>query len=363
MGILARYIMSEIFKLMIPIWLVLAFLILIMEWLANLFKENASTSTILLLYSYKLPTYLQLVFPVAVLFSCLAVFGSMNRNREIVAAQSLGTTVRRLWLPAVAAIALASLPYLWLTTEVAPWGMRRHYETYDQKVLHVPSRFSQIRQEKIWYRNQDILYNVRYFASDKNELYDVTIYTFDDNFQIAQTIYANSATWNGSNWVLSDGTINLTDKRLEFPLSQKFKTRSTSLIEEPKTLKRVEFNAETMGQGELGRAIKRHHALGINTVKWEVSYQSRFSFFLISFIFLFLAFPRALRFRRGSGAARDGVFVAGVCLTYWLLFNLGINLGNAGKLNPVLAAWGPSLIFMIGVYFYNRSRNLRTESE
>ncbi len=363
MGILSRYIIKEILKLLIPIWGALAFLIFIMEWLANLFRMNAPTPVVLLLYSYKLPSYLQLVFPVAVLFSCLAVFGGMNRAREIVAAQSLGVSPQRLWFPAVLATALMTLPYLWITTVVGPWGLRQHYETYDKKVMLKDSRFSRIRQEKIWYRNQDILYNVRYFEPDKNELVDVTIYTFDENFQIAQTIFATRAAWDGSEWILTDGTVSLTDKRLDFPLTQKFKTRSTKLIEDPKTLHRVEFDVETMSQGELWRTIKRQQALGINTQKWEVTFHSRFSFFLISFIFLFLAIPRALRFRRGSGAARDGVFVMVVCLVYWLLFNLGLSLGNAGKIPPVLAAWAPSMLFLSGVYFYNRSRSLKSESE
>lgn len=363
MGILGRYILKEILKLLLPIWLALAFLIFIMEWLANLFRMHATTSTVLILYSYKIPSYLQLVFPVAVLFSCLAVYGAMNRAREVVAAQSLGVSSQRLWLPAVVVTAMLTLPYLWLTTSVGPWGLRKHYETYDRKVMHGDSRFSRIRQEKIWYRNNDILYNVRYFEPEKNELVDVTIYTFDENFQIAQTIYATRAAWNGEEWILTDGTISLTDRRLEYPLLQRFKTRSTRLIEEPKSLQRIEFNVETMGQSELARAIEKHRALGINTQKWEVIYHSRFSFFLISFIFLFLAIPRALRFRRGSGFARDGIFVLVVCLVYWLLFNLGLNLGNASKLPPIVATWAPSVLFLTGVYFYNRSRSLRAESE
>jgi len=363
MGILGRYILFEILKLLVPIWFVLAFLIFILEWIGRMFTIKASAGTLLMLYAYKLPSFLQLVYPIAVLFSCLAVYGAMNRHREIVAAQSLGSQRRALWLPAVIAITLTSIPYLWLTNELSPWGMRKHYETYDREVLSKPSRFAQIRQEKIWYRNQDVLYNVRYFDPGKNELYDVTIYTFDANFQIAQTIAAERATWNGLRWVLTNATLALTDKRLDYPLTLTYKTRETTLIEEPHNLKRIEFNAETMGQSELRRAIERHRALGINTVEWEVIFQSRFSFFLISFIFLFLAFPRALRFRRGSGAAADSIFVAVVCLVYWLLFNFGISLGNVGKISPVIAAWGPSMIFMVGIYFYLRSRNLRSESE
>jgi lipopolysaccharide export system permease protein len=362
MGILGRYIIREILKLLFPIWLGLGFMLFLLEWLAQVFNVNAPAATVLSLYFYKLPFHLQLCFPIAVLFSCLVVLGTMNRAREAVAVQSLGLRMRAMVLPAAIAVAIASFPFYWVINSLSPWGMRKHYEIYDREVLHVPSRFSQVRQEKIWYRNRDVLYNVGFFDHEKSELYDITLYTFDDDFHIAQTISAKSATWNGTNWILKDGHINLTDKRLEAPVSERFQSRSTRLMEAPKALARVELNADTMGQDELIKFIRRNHALGINTSRWEVVYQSRFSYLVIPFVFLILAFSRALRFRRAEGVARDAAFVAAVSLVYWLLFNLGINLGNVGKLPPVVAAWGPSMLFASAMALFWRTRNLQSES-
>jgi len=354
MGILWAYIIREILVVLFPVWAALGFLLFVLEWLAQVFNLKTTAGTALLLYLYKIPSHLQLVFPVAVLFACLAALGAMNRAREIVAAQSFGISSRKILLPVLSAVALASLPYYWVTDHLAPWGMLKHYELLDTRVKQVPSRFSQVRQEKIWYRNQEVLYNVGFFAAEKNELHNVTIYTFDDDFHVVQTITAAKATWNGNNWVLSDGSISLLDRRLETPLVEPFRTRSTRLIEDPRTLKRVEFNAETMNQSELHSAIARHRALGINTAQWEVLFHSRFTFYLISFIFVLLAFPRALRFSRVGSAAKDGVFVAGTCLAYWILFTFGANLGNAGRLNPVFSVWAPPLVFLVGVALYNR---------
>lgn len=354
MGILGGYIIREILVLLFPVWLSLGFILFVLEWLAQVFNLRTSAATALLLYLYKIPSHLQLVFPVAVLFACLAALGAMNRSREIVAAQSFGVSSRRILIPVLVAVAIASLPYYFVTDRLAPWGMVKHYELLDTQVKHTASRFSKVRQEKIWYRNQDVLYNVGFFAADTNELRDVTIYTFDDEFHVVQTITAARATWNGTNWVLSEGSISLVDKRLETPLVEPFHTRSTRLIEDPKQLKRVEFNAETMNQSELAAAISRHRSLGINTAQWEVLFHSRLTFYLISFIFVMLAFPRALRFSRTGSTAKDGVFVAGTCLSYWILFTVGANLGNAGRVSPAVAVWTPALAFLVGVVLYNR---------
>lgn len=363
MKILGRYVVTEIFKILFPVWFAMGFMLFLLEWMGQVFKVQTSGTTLLMLYLYKVPAHLQLVFPVAVLLSCLVVLGAMNRAREIVAAQSLGAPIRALLMPACMAVLFAgALNYLNMNA-FSPWAMRKHYELFDREVLGVPSRFAQMRQEKIWYRNQDVLYNVRYFETEKNELYDVTIYTFDEGFKIAQTIYAHKAAWNGRSWTLTKGVISLTDPRFQTPVSETFQTRTTRLIEDPPALKRTEFNAETMSQGELARSITRNRALGINTSRWEVVYQTRYSFFMIAFVFLLIAFPLALRFRRSSSHAKDGLTAAGLSMSYWLLYNFGINAGNAGKVHPVFAAWAPSILFLVGALFYIRSRSLARMSD
>ena len=361
--ILGRYIVREILALLLPIWGALGFILYVLEWLAQVFNLKVGAGTTLLLYLYKVPSHLQLVFPIAVLFACLAVLGAMNRSREIVAAQAMGRPLNAILFPVLLAVSLACIPYYLVVNHLAPWGMTRHYELMDTEVKKQPSRFSKVRQEKIWYRNQDVLYNVGYFDPTKNELHDVTLYTFDEKFQIVQTIRASRAHWSGREWLLEDGSISLVDPTMAVPAIQKFAARTTRLMEDPTALKRVEFNAETMTQGELYDAITRHRALGINTAQWEVIYHSRYTFFLISFVFVLLAFPRAIRFSRSGGTARDGVFVAGVCLLYWLMYTFGSNLGNSGRLNPAVAVWTPALIFMVGVIIYNRTLNLRSTSD
>jgi len=363
MGILSRYIVLEILKLLFPIWLSIGFLLFILEWLAQVFKIHADAFTVLILYAYKIPSHLQLTFPIAVLLSVLIVLGGMNRNRELVAAQSVGVQKWKILAACLMALFFSSMAYAFVVNNLAPWGMRKHYETVDAKVNKVPSRFLQIRQEKIWYRNKDVLYKVRYFEPQKNELYDVTIYTFDEDFHIAQTIFAAKAAWDGQGWILSDGITNITDKRLSTPVAEKFKTKKTKLIEAPKTLKRIDFNAETMTQKELSRAIDRHRALGINTAQWEVVFHSRLSFFLIAFVFLLLAFGMSTRFSRTGGVAKDTVFVVTVSMLYWLVFSFGVNLGNNGKLNPIASAWAPSILFLLIVSAYLKSRTFKSQSD
>jgi lipopolysaccharide export system permease protein len=364
MGILAKQVIKEVLKVLIPCWLAFGFLLFLLEWLAQVFSLKTDGLTALLLYLYKFPSYLYLVFPVAVLFTMLIVLGGMNRNREIMAAQSLGYSRWAIAQPAALGVLIASVLHGGVTHFLSPWGMKNHWELYDTEVLKRPPRFSKIRQERIWYRNQDVLYNVRYFEPGKNELYDVTIYTFDEDFHIAQTIEARKAEWNGKEWILSDGFVSLLDKRIETPVSESFKTRVTQLIDQPDNLSRVEITAEIANQIELGTLIQRYKSLGINTAKLEVVFHSRWSFGLVPFVFLLLVLPRALRFRRvQTNVAMDAILVTSICMAYWLIFNAGVNLGNTGKVPPWVSSWVPSFILAGLILIYNKTRSLKSESE
>jgi lipopolysaccharide export system permease protein len=363
MGILGRFIFIEVLKTFFPIWFSLGFLLFVLEWLSQVFKIQASATTTILLYVYKIPLHLQFTFPIAILASLMAVLGAMNKNREIVAAQSLGYKKRQLLAPCLWAVLAGSVLGYFISDRVTPFFLKKHYELYDVEVEKVPSRFSQIRQEKIWYRNKEVLYNVRYLATDKDELLDVKIYTFDEDFNIAQTIQANKAVFNGKAWVLHEGTVSVTDKKLDVPVIEPFKRRETRLIENPTVLRRVEIGPETMTQNELRKTINRNKTLGVNTNRLETIFHSRFSFLFVAFVFLFLAFPMTLKFQRVSNFAKDGVTILGISLVYWMLYNFGVNMGSVGKIHPFLGAWSPSILFCLAIYLYNRTQDLRALSE
>lgn len=363
MGILGRYVIKEILKIQMPLWLSLGFFIFLLEYMAASFSQNVDAGVQFLMYFYKLPSHLQLVFPISVLFAFLLVFGHMSKSLETVAAQSFGYSKRRIFIPALIAMVLASIPFYFVTNYLAPTGHRAFLTLYDTHINKAPSDFGEVKTEKIWHRNQDVLYTISFFKPETAELFGLTLYTFDQDFHIAQAIVAERAQWQQDHWMLYDGKVYVTDKKLRSPAINSFERRKSRLIEEPSKLTRVQWTPKSMTQSELWRAISHSKSLGINTAAWETTYHSRWSFFAVAFVFMMLAFPRVTRFHRGGGAAKDGVFVAAVCLAYWLIFNFGVNLGNSGRLSPVVAAWAPTLIFVVAVFIYNRSLSLKSLSQ
>ena len=362
MGTLSRYILKEILKTFVPLWIGLAFFPMLAEWLATAFSLNGTASDSILAYAYKIPFYLQLVFPVALVVATVVVFRTMNRNREIVALESLGVRYRDLLPPLVMTVILAGIPFVFISTEIAPKGMRAHYTKFSELKGSSRSNVGQMKKEKIWYRKgEKILYNVGFYDAQKKELIDVSLYEFDDNFQLSKITAAKKAKWDGKLWTLLEANILFVGK--EYPQAERkiFPKLESLILEKPNDLIRFDFNPEVLTQEELSDIIKRYRQLGINTDVWETTYYSRLSYLALALILMLIALPKTLVFRRTNNLAKDLTFITVFCLFLWIVYTLCLNLGAEGRINPTLAAWAP----VVGLFVYSLSgiMNLKLKSQ
>jgi lipopolysaccharide export system permease protein len=362
MGRLNRYILFEILKIFAPLWIGLSFFPMLIEWLGRVFKLEGSVWLSVLAFAYKTPSYLQLVFPVALVISTVVVFRNMNRNREIVAFESFGVRYRDLIKPLALVIFITGLPFLIISMEIAPKGLREHQILFDE-LRGRTTQVGQIRQEKIWYKSGDVLYNVGFYDAQKKELFDVSIYEFDSEFLLRKITTAKRSIWNGKNWTLIDSTQLYVSAELEQSGREDFPALDNYIIEEPQDLVRYEFNPELLSQRELSQTIKRYQQMGINTSSWESIYHSRLSYLALSFILILMALPRTLKFRRDNNLAKDLTLITVGSLFLWIIYSYCLNLGAEGLLNPALAAWGPVLLMSLYAVFELLSLRLKGQSE
>lgn len=350
MGTLGRYILKEILKTFIPLWFGLAFFPMLAEWLASAFSLNGSTIESIQTYAYKIPFYLQLVFPVALVVATVVVFRTMNRNREIVAFESLGIRYRDLLPPLVMTVVLAGIPFVIISTQIAPKGMRAHYTKYSELKGGSFSNVGQMKKEKIWYRKgENILYNVGFYDAQNKVLIDVSLYEFDSDFQLVKITSAKKALWSGKSWSLIDANVLFVGK--DFPQAERsvFPKLESTVLEKPSDLVRFDFNPEVLTQEELSEIINRYHQLGINTNIWETAYYSRLSYLALALILMLIALPKTLVFRRTNNLAKDLTFITVFCLFLWIIYTLCLNLGAEGRIDPAFAAWAP----VVGLFIYS----------
>ncbi len=363
MGILGRYVLKEHLLALFPIWGFLGLLLYLFETMSGAVNLKEDFEVVATLYLYKIPKNLELMFPVAALFSVLTVLASMNRSHELVAAKAMGVKNLSLLKPLLLATLLGAVAHYFVTDQWAPLGMKKYYEKWDVQIKGRQARTARIRQSKIWFRNQEILYNVGFLDPKAKEIFDVSIFTFDSDFHVAQIVEAPKATWEEDRWILQNGQVRLVDKKLLHPISKPFARRESRLIDAPQDLQVFDFKVDIMGQEELESLIDRSKQLGVPTMQWETLYHSRMSFLAVAFIFILLAFPRVTRFHRAKGTAGDVLFVGAVCFSYWVFFHFSLNLGQYGRFPPLLAAWTPNILAAVFAAFYFKYQSLERSSD
>ncbi len=102
-----------------------------------------------------------------------------------------------------------------------------------------------------------------------------------------------------------------------------------------------------MNWGELRRYIDELRQSGFDVTRLRVQWHKKLAFPLITAIMVLLAFPFGLTMgmRGAIGGLAIGIAL-GLC--YFVVANLFEALGNFALLPPMLAAWGPNLVFAFG---------------
>jgi lipopolysaccharide export system permease protein len=364
MRTLEKYLFKETVRTLFPVWIFLGILLYLLETMSGAISIKQDFGVVAALYLYKIPKNMELMYPVAALFTALNVYGSMNRSHELVAAKSIGYRSKSLLRPMLYAVLFGGLIHYSIADTWAPMGMKNYWEKWDLEIKNRKTvRSSLIKKSKIWFRNQDVLYNVGYWDPVVKEIFDITIYTFDSDFHVAQVIEAARGHWDADHWVLEVGKIRLTDKTLLVPITQSFDRRETKLLDKPDDLQVFDFKTEILNQEELGALISRSRRLGIPTQKWSTLYHSRISFTFVALILILLAFPRITRFHRGKGAAGDLLFVGAVCFANWVVYHYAISLGEYGRVPSIVAAWLPNIAAMGLAIFYFGYQTLEKSSD
>jgi lipopolysaccharide export system permease protein len=219
-----------------------------------------------------------------------------------------------------------------------------------------PSLYQTIKTNKIWYRSKNAIFNIKTLNTEGDRAQGLSLYFFNDNWDLVQMLTAESVLMNGSQWLLKRGTITVFDKESSFPLSDKFMEKTIVMSQDAHDLRSTGQTSDILTQAELSRFISKNKEAGLDTIRYEVDFHSKFSFALAGLVMSLLALPFCVSQARGGGMAKNIGICLGLVLAYWILHSTAQTLGQHGQLSPILAAWSPNVIMVgLGVFLLLRS--------
>ncbi len=357
MNILDRYIFREIlspFLFGLGAFTILFFSVETLIGVARMISDaNMPFSIVLEYLASRLPQVLVFTFPMASLMACLLAFGRLSGEAELTAMRASGISFLRIAAPALIFFFGLSLFSHWMNDVVVPKNMKRAYEILLSSQKDELIQRTLLTSPKALASGMEQMIYAHRFNFDEQSMQGVYIHYFWEDMR-RREVYAEKARWNGEEWeLLNMRTVEFGEE--QEPLLEITAERGWSGLQpgeeppSPEDLTKRELRPEEMTRVELSKAMKKLKSdsnlrAESKLDKFEVMYHQKASLPWVSFIFATFAIPLGVRPHRSSKSIGLGLSLVFI-LVYYVLMTVGMVLGEAGALDPMLGAWLPNFVF------------------
>lgn len=354
-NLLDRYVVrmfSVVFSLVVASGVSVFIIFDLIENTDEILKNKVGAGLVLNYYKYLSLQMFYEIAPIIVLVTTLMTFSLLARTNEITACKSLGLSLYRLSLPALAASLLVTLFCGYLETSVLPASNEKVAKLRDRIRGRETARTYR-RADRQWlFGQQRYIYNYLHYDPQGPSLQRLQVFDFDERHRLTGRLYAESARFTGDDaWIFRNGWkrtfdgVNVGYTRFEEP----------KIVRYPETPDYFDSEIrppEQMRYGELKDYIRELKESGQPVPELQVELQNKIAFPVVSFVMALVALPFA--FRLGRQGALYGIGVSVVLgMVFMGIFVFFTKLGEAGALPPAVAVWSPGVVFaLLSAYLF-----------
>jgi len=345
--IIDRYILREFSKLFIIISIAFVALYLIgdsFERIRMFLSNHASVAQVASYFFYSIPMIISLVLPFAVLLATLMTYGSFSKHNEITAMKANGISLYRISLPALIFAAVISVFLFYFSELITPASLQK-----TENIIKIEVQKQQalgfFKQNEIWYRSGNAIYNFKMFDVNNDTLRGVTINYLNPDFTLNMRVDAQSAKWDNDHWIFHN-LLTTTFNSKNIPVLERSDEKIINIPEKPNDFKIIQKDAEKMGYFELRKYVKKIQTEGYDVTRYLADLQGKIAFPLVTIILVFIGVFFSLRSERSGGVMQSigmGILIGS---SYWIVHAFSMSLGRSGTLSPFIAAWAANILFI-----------------
>lgn len=353
-----RYLLGLYWSAFIAALFIFLTLFIASDAMSSLVKyKDVSSFVMIRYYLFYTPEVLYKMIPVACVVGTVMTISSLNKGSELVALFATGMSLFRISRVIFASIIVLGIFSYWLSDQLMPAFARQKNFIYYNEIEKTPSRFQTIKTNRIWYRSKNSIFNIKTLNAEGNKAQGLTLYFFNDSWELIQMLTADSVLMNGAQWLLQNGTVTVFSKDSSFPMNDKFLEKTIVMSEEAQDLRNTGQTSDLLTQSELSRFINKNKEAGLDTIKYEVEFHSKFSFAFAGLVMSLLALPFCVGQARGGGIMKNIGISLGLVLVYWIFYSSAQTLGQHNQLKPIIAAWLPNFVMLaLGIMLLLRAK-------
>ncbi|MFW6133951.1 MAG: LptF/LptG family permease [Elusimicrobiota bacterium] len=316
------------------------------DFLHTFLEHKPPLGLLLTYFGYRIPNWLVNVTPVATLLGVLFSLGTLNRHHELTAIKSSGIKLIYVLKQLILFSLLLSILSGIINESIVPATNARAENLFSIIKQESPEKTVYRTRKNFTYlsANRKLFFIQEYTDLEINGLKVIEFYSSSSREK--KMITSEKAIYNGSEWVLLNGTIRNFTKQGEIESFTGFDKKIFSFDMSPENISKPETKPEEMGFISLLKYIKKLEKGGFSATKEKVLLHHKIAFPFSNTIILILGIPLALW--GGMKSRTTGFFISLViCFIYWGAISVGRALGQAEVLPPAVGAWSANLIFLL----------------
>jgi lipopolysaccharide export system permease protein len=303
-------------------------------------NPQAGAGVVAMLTAMRVPAAAEMILPFAVLFGSMATFVDLTRKLELIVARAAGMSVWQFIAPpALTALAIGIVSVALYNPLSAV--MKQRSDELELQLFGVPG--SVRNDHGVWLRQHGVdgLAVIHAMGSSNGGVdlsgVSVNIYAADGGF--LERVEANKAHLEPGAWALSDATISAPGEAARTVGSYMLATDLT-----PEQAAAATTPPQGTSFWDLPELSRRTAEAGLDATGYRLQYQTLLARPLLLVAMVLVAASFSLRFFRFGGVAKtlSGGVVAGFVL--YILTKVFSDLGGAGMISPLVAAWSPALV-------------------
>ncbi len=329
-------------------------LFFVSDFMIKFSKYDASVVTLLRYYGYFLPEIIYQMLPVASLLASILTMSYLSSSNELVAFFTAGVSLMRVCTPILVLVGFLCLGSFFMGDRLIPHFMKQKNYIKDIEIKKYYTRIITGIKSDVWYKKNNFVVNVKSLDFTSRTGLGVSVFYFDQDWQLSRVVKAPKAKLGDSSWELFDSSETFYSSESSFPIRKTYNSRVIEMNKKLEDLNIKGQTSETMNLKTLKKFIDRNKKSGLNTLDYEVDYYAKYSFSFAGLLLVLMSLPFSISKRRSGGSLASIGACLGLVFSFWLFYSFSLNLGKMGVLFPSLAAWLPNFIIMLLAVFFLR---------
>lgn len=355
MTLLDRYLMRQWVITLLGLVLGLPLLFIVADVTDNLdryLSRGISGGDVALSYLYFFPQAIYWALPVGALVATIFTIGNMTRHQEITAAKAGGVSFYRLIAPLLVLAALLSVATIGLGEVIPAANQKRLTLVGEGQFVAGTLRTNFVFQTEAGYTLA-----ARRLDAEHDQMIELVLERDVRPEEHGVHLVARRADWRPEHgWVMTNGFLRTFDTTAVERTFAFDSIRIAALEETPEELLARPKDPEEMRYAEMERFMETVRRSGGDTRKLQVELAQKISLPLAILVIVLFGAPLSTSTQRGGAAYGIGISLA-VTMIYLLLFRVGTAVGASGAVHPMIAAWAPNALFLVGgLYLLARVR-------